>query len=344
MNQVIDAPRTLRQMLLAFGLYEAEAGLASMLARIDFDGVTRRQIYFSTLGRGPERGALAVDGENFRARHATTQALQGDEFQARIRENVLAAFPEKRRLVFVHVPKCAGSDLLVTLRRRYPYLHNHISIPEITAKPALFDWLRQLAIGIPLSDAIAISGHVPLRWYTERALIRFEDEVFTSLRHPRDMIYSYVSFILTRFVEFPDARRTDVRGWLAEIGMDRLDPAPSAAYLAELGGKLLRARPPNLICNFLGKGTAASALDAMVATDIEVTDMARYSAWRRQKFGFEPQRRINPSRPLFTPETASAADCALIEEKIAEDLVVYEAVTAKLAAQDGLSIRGRVLG
>ena len=344
MNQIIDAPLNARQMLLAFAMYEAEKGLPSVLSRIDFEGVTRRQVYFTVLGRAPERAAMALDGPNFRARNAAAHALQGDEFQAKLREIVLAAFPDKRRLVFVHVPKCAGSDLLATLRRRYPYVHNHVSIPEITSKPAMFEWLRQFALGVNLCDRVAVSGHVPLRWYTERALIRFEDEVFTSVRHPRDMLYSYVSFILTRFVEFPDGQRTDIKGWLAEIGVGALEPVLSPSYLAELGSKLLRTRGANLICSFLGKGTAASAFEAMVMTDIEITDVARYSAWRRQKFGFEPQRRVNPSQPLFTPEIATAADRAVIEEMIEEDVLVYERIQTELARQEGLSVRGRAFG
>jgi len=48
------------------------------------------------------------------------------------------------------------------------------------------------------------------------------------------------------------------------------------------------------------------------------------------------------ARPLFTPELATAADRAFIEEMIAEDMVAYEAIVKKLDAQDGLSIPGRV--
>ncbi len=345
MHQVVPAPLNTRQTLLAFALYEAESGLAGLLNRIELAGITRRQVYFSVLGRPPERAAVAIDGPAFKGRNALASALGGDEFQTRIREIVLAAFPEKRRLIFVHIPKCAGSDLLVTLRRQFPYLHHHLALPNITSKEELFAGLQRLSTGLSLADRIAVSGHVPLRWYLERNLVRFEDELFTTVRHPRDILYSYISFLLTRIAGDPGAKRHDVKTWLSHIGLTATKPDASAAYLAGLGAELLRARPvtnANMICTNLGTGTAASAIEAMVLTDIEVTDTARYSAWRTEKFGFTPKNRVNPSQPLFAPERVTAADRAFIDDAIGEDVVLYETIQARLAAAGTLSVRGRV--
>jgi hypothetical protein len=344
MMQTVAAPLNARQMLMNFALYDPVKGLPSMLNRIDFTGVTRRQIFFNTLGRAPERGSLLVEGPKYSPRNATAVAMQGEEFQSRIREIILEAYPDKRRMVFIHIPKCAGSDLLVTLRRLYPYVHQHLASASHTTKPALFELLRQFAIGVNLAESIAVSGHVPLKWYVDRGLVRFEDEVFTTIRHPRDLLYSYISFVLTRFVEFPNTPRADTAGWMSAIGLTKLEADLTPSYLADLGSQLLRSRAitaPNILCHFLGSGTAASAIDALIMCDVEVTDTTRYSKWRSQKFGFEPGRRINPSQPLFTPEIATPADRDFIEGQIAEDLVLYDALMAKLAATDELSVRGR---
>jgi hypothetical protein len=347
MNQIVTAPRNTRQTLLAFAFYDQARDLASVLNRMDLSAATRRQIVFSVLGRPPERAAELAETADFKPRQAMAAALKGEEFQTRIREIVLAAFPEKRRLVFVHIPKCAGSDLLLTLRRRYPCVHHHLALPDTTGKPELFAALRELALGLSLSDSIAVSGHVRLRWYLERQLVRFEDQVFTTVRHPRDIIYSYISFLLTRMVAFQGRTRGDVTGWLAPLGMTQIEPDPSPAYLVALGGRLLRApavTAPNMICHNLGTGTASSALEAMVLTDIEVTDMSRYSAWRKAKFGFEPRARENPSRPFYTPETAPEPDRRFIDEMIGEDMALYEIIQARLAAAGGLSVRGQAFG
>ncbi len=343
MKLLIPAPVNVRELLLAFGMYEAEKGLPSLLSHFDYTDVTRRQIFFNTLARPPSL-ETASDGPRFNARAIMSQALQSDEFQTRLREIVLGAFPEKRRRVFIHIPKCAGTDLEVTLSRRYPSLHLHLSMSEITTKPMLFDHLQGFAVGVGLSDSISVCGHVPLSWYQQKNLLRFEDDVFTSVRNPRDIVYSYISFVLTRIVDNIGVPRRDVSNWLTEIGAPALDTEPSPAYLAELGSRLLRTVNRNLICYYLGARTAASAIEGMVMSDIEITDMARYSEWRRRKFSFEPARRVNPSKPLFTPEIASKEDRDLIEEITGEDMIVYEAIQDKLRAQDGLSIRGRVFG
>ncbi len=341
MHQIVSAPVNARQTIQAFALYNPERGLPSLMDRLDFTGVTRRQIFFSTLGRAPGP-TLPPDGPAFNPRAATATALQGEEFQARLREIVLGGFPEKRRRIFVHVPKCAGTDMQTTLERLYPTLTQSHCLPETTPRPKLFEHLQRFAAGLSLSDSIALCGHQTLRWYLDRSLIRFEDDVFTFVRHPRDIQYSFVSFILTRAMDHAGSDRRDVGQWLAEIGVDRLEANPSPGYLAELGGMMLRKRRPNLLCYYLGAGTAASAFSAMRQSDIEVTDMARYSQWRRQRFGYEPPKRVNPSKPLFTPETASAADRAFVEEMIGEDMILYEAVQEQLRQQDGLSVRGRV--
>jgi hypothetical protein len=129
--------------------------------------------------------------------------------------------------------------------------------------------------------------------------------------------------------------------------MTEIEPNPSPGYLVELGGRLLRAKSvtnANMLCRNLGRGDLASAIETIVTTDIELTDTSRYSAWRKKKFGFEPAKRINPSQALFTPEKATKADRALIEDMVGEDTPLYEKISAMLNSGDGLSIRGAALG
>jgi hypothetical protein len=345
-KQSIPAPTDVRQTLLAFALYNASEELNSLLSQIDFTGVTRRQLYFSVLGRAPENVRQAVDGADYRPRAHFANALRSDEFQNRIREIALAAFPEKRRVIFVHVPKCAGTDMRVALRRRHAFLHHDFALARITDKPALFQALHDFALRVHLSDGIAITGHAPLRWYVERKIPRFDDDLFSTIRHPREIMYSYISYILTRLLKTRDAPAPDTTEWLAHMGMAAMPPDATPAYLADLGGRLLRCKPvatPNILCDVLGRGTAGSAIETIVTSNIELTDTSRYSAWRREKFGFDPPNRINPSDPLFTPGIASTADRALIDDMIGEDMVLYERILRQLDASESLSIRGSVL-
>lgn len=347
MYQVLPAPTTPRQLLSLFLLFDREKGLPSMLNHVDLTGVSRRHLFGVVLGRMPENPTVAADGDAFVPRQALGNMLNGAEFQTKIRELVLNAFPEKRRIVFVHIPKCAGSDLIALLRRRHPMVHVHLAMPGITQKPELFGAIRDIVAGAQFSDSILATGHTPLRWYRERNLIRPEDDLFTVVRDPRGMIYSYISFILTRLKTFAGTKRNDTTGWLRAIDMEEIAPDPSNAYLAELGSRLLRARnvtTPNMICNNLGKGDADSARDAIVHTNIEITDTRRYSEWKRTRFNVDSDRRINESLPLFTPDIATSADRALIDDMAEEDMKLYEPLAAALAASPTPSLRGAALG
>ncbi|MGP2407981.1 hypothetical protein ACTUM1_15685, partial [Listeria monocytogenes] len=80
----------------------------------------------------------------------------------------------------------------------------------------------------------------------------------------------------------------------------------------------------NMICNNLGKGDAASAQEAITYSNIEITDTRRYSEWKQLRFGGDSTRRINESLPLFTPDIATSADRAYIDDIVDEDMKLYE--------------------
>ncbi len=347
MKQIIQAPKSAREVLLSFLLFNEADGPQSIARQIDFSGTTRQQILEITSGRPPGEAGQAIEPSQFSARAAFVKALSSPEFQIRIREVVLSAFPEKRRLIYIHIAKCAGTDLEIALRRRYPFLHHKISIPEATSTKELFVALRLIALGVQFSDTIAISGHVQLGWYLKHGLVRLQDDVFTTIRHPRDRIYSQISYILSTMVKFRGTYRFDTAGWMAAIGMAEMDPDPSPAYLVEIGRRLLRSpvvARRNGICEMLGSGTAESAIENLILANVEITDMDRYSAWRKARFDYSPAAKANQSPPLFTEELADAADRQLVQGLIDQDFVLYETVQNHLAANGALSIRGRVLG
>ena len=346
MHQIIALPESVRQVIMSFVFFEHEEGVQSIARKIDFSDATRRQIMAVTSGRLPGKASQPIGSPPFNAKGAFVRALSSPEFQTRIREIVLASFPEKRRLINLHIPKCAGTDLEIALKRRHPFLHHTMSIPEATPKPDLFAALRLLALGMQFSDAIAITGHVHLEWYLKHGLIRVQDDVFTTIREPRERIYSQISYMLTTMVNFRGTSRHDTAGWLAAIGMDDLEADPSPGYLLETGRRLLRSRTimrPNEICGILGDGTAETAIANLVVADAEITDMQRYSAWRTSKFKFSPPDRINKSRPLFTDDLANTADRQIVDGLIEQDVVLYDSIQRVLGRTDLLSVRGRAL-
>ena len=82
--------------------------------------------------------------------------------QPRIVEMILNAHPEKRRLIFVHVPKCAGTDLTANLGTRYPTVHQTLADPNWMPPERLQASVDQ--VEQQLQEADAILGCVVYRW------------------------------------------------------------------------------------------------------------------------------------------------------------------------------------
>ena len=223
MKHTIPAPVTPRDTLERFRFYQKERGLQSITRDIDFSNVTCAQVFASIVGHIPGYLTGVPDPDNFNPRWQTLQVLSALEFQDRIREIIPAAFPEKRRLIFIHNPKCAGTDMRVTLRRNYPLIEEYLAMPAMTAKPAFFEELRIIMTTMHSSDSIAMTGHVPIWWYLANNLIRPQDEIFTSVRNPIDRVYSHLNYVLTVVIS-SNGKRHDAADWLRQIGMTGIAP------------------------------------------------------------------------------------------------------------------------
>ena len=174
----VAAPRSPRDLIALFRLYDPAKGLQSILHWIDASGMTRHQVYGAAFGRFPEALATLAIPENYDPVIDLRKALISAEFQERIAELLFGAFPEHRRAIFVHIPKCAGTDLNDSLTARYPTIHNHLAMPQVVTRPVLFETLANISLRLTLSDTIFVSGHVRLDHYLQTGLARPSDGTF----------------------------------------------------------------------------------------------------------------------------------------------------------------------
>jgi hypothetical protein len=342
MQQVFPAPRFPRALFELFALHVPGQGIESILDLVDFAGVNEAAIWAAfghKIGQQSQRAGYVP-------RLHLHYMLHSPDFHERARQLLLNAYPGKRRAIFVHIPKCAGTDMTALLRRHYPTLQKAAFDPTVPAAD-LFTTLRDTVLGLRYSDTIALTGHERLAFYHRQfSLVRPQDWVFTIVRDPRAMLYSHLCYILTVCRDAPRTGRPDGLLWLKLLDLKAIPEHASAAYLADLARALLAREditPRNTLCNFLGDGTANSALEAIIASNIEITDTARYPAWRAEKFPHAAASHVNPSHPYFTPDQAEAADLDRIAELTAEDRLLYAAIAAAFARNDQLSIRGRQL-
>ena len=345
MKQRLPIPRTPRELLEMFVLfipsqYDAD-GLQPLLQSADFRALNRADLVRIAMGREPHTPPPTTP--DFQPRTFLRTLLNGRDCMLGMRKMVAEAYPEKRRAIFVHIPKCAGTDLIESLWRCYPLLREADFDPAQTQPDKMFSELRDFVIGARYSDTIAFSGHDSLSWYRNQGLLRPQDEIFTIIRDPTALVYSFVSYVLTVCENARTDPRPDATVWLGQLGITALSENLSAADMVALGRRILHCPEiikPDRLCHFLGNGRAAGALQAIKATNIEITDTQRYSAWRAARFGTGEGKRLNPSRPYFTKDTASADDAAYVAEITAEDRILYGRLGRALADSGGLSVHG----
>ena len=139
-------------------------GISSVLACFDYQDVSTNDVYLAVLGRPATIQELCAFNSQIDLKEQYEIALNSCEFQKNSVINCLDVFSEKRRLFFVHIPKCSGSSVNFHFLSKYPGISNWIANKDITSRTALFAALRNFATSIANADANAIFvyGHVAL--------------------------------------------------------------------------------------------------------------------------------------------------------------------------------------
>lgn len=335
-------------------LYDEHDGLDGLLDWVRFDEVNPWKVYHAAFSRLPETPQLAVAPEGYDGRRHLTDALLSKEFQENVIRLFLQSFPERRRIIFVHIPKCAGTSLYLKLCRQFPALPISIEESNWTDRKAFFRQLRQVLTGYDEPNAIMVYGHAPLQRFINQGLLRPTDEIFTVVRDPASRVLSSVNYYLTRLTANPSFSDPDTREWaqILKLQPDTFDT--SSGGIAALGLRILRDRnlvKDNLLCRYFGgdgdrgvqEPNVSAALNLIIRSDIEITDVSRYGPWLRERWGLEEGERVNESKSLLQMESLDAADMAYLQELVADDRRLYEQIIDRLERGDSLSLRGTAL-
>ena len=233
---MMPAPRDARALFELLLWYDERAGLYPLLSRLDVAGQRPQQAHYSVLGTYPDRSA-PMRNTRYYPRDHLNELLLGDEFQAGLLSRFAEAYSDKRRLIFVHVPKCAGTDLSNKLKTRYPWVDYNIMDTDWTTKRAMLRHLSRLAVQLRFADCLYLCGHGGLDFYMDHHLIRPIDEIFTVVRNPLEIMVSQINYVLTRFSQ--DATKgevgPDTREWLGLIGRDSLPEIDFQGFRARHG-------------------------------------------------------------------------------------------------------------
>jgi hypothetical protein len=342
----IPAPRDIRGLLEIFALLNNKSDLFELLSRFDFAGMKPGDIQSTVFDNLPAGGSTERPaGGGYSAQNDLHNLLLSDEFQTNLITLFLRAFPEKKRLIFVHVPKCAGTDLSANLMSRYPFLHEQMTHAHWIGKDDLFHAVSRLVLNLRFFDRLFVTGHNSLSYYTSRGLIRPSDKVFTILRDPIEIAVSQVNYVMTRLVA--DARAAtfapDTREWLNALGIDTMPSSISPPMEQRLCGEILRCKTitrPNSMCFWLGGDNADSALGQLVAHNVELTVMENYTTWLSREWGINSRTRLNRSETFITTEMMSDQELSGVREAYSEDVKLYATIHQTLQQSGKLSVSG----
>jgi hypothetical protein len=341
----LKPPGNSRELFLLLRSLDPAEGVSGLLDRIDFSATGLAEIYFSVLDRMPTAAEHAAPPEGADLRGIFHGCLASTEFQGDIISLFLRAFPEKRRIVFVHVPKCAGTDLRAKLIPRYATLAHSMTSRGWTTAEKLLAALSGLSRTLDSVDEICVYGHLSLEQYIRRTRVRPSDHIFTIVRDPIDLMISQANYNVGLLASDPEGRRHDTRTIMSQLGLDKLPSPLPRPVLHELALRILRNEQlvrANTICRHLGNGTAAKALENLVSGNVEVTDVARYKQWLRERWNIESESRHNRSMTILTrDDVAEHAD--YLNERAVEDKILFTRISQALERNGKSSLRGAEL-
>lgn len=341
-----SSPSDLRETFELFRFYRPDVGIKRLLQDTGIEDMSPRQIYQSVHGRPPDAFDAAVLVANYDAMASFIGALSSLEFQENLAAHLLQAFPEKRRLFFVHIPKTAGVDVATRLISRFPSINTNLLNRTLTPRPEdTFLAIKHIVLEMACSDTVFISGHTHLGTYQKWTGngIRLQDHVFTVVREPMDRIISQINYVLTRIFSDETPVQPDTAGWRREFQVSDIQIRHSPDAVFQLARQIARhpgVVVPNIMCEFIGGSGFDEAMTKTVAHDLEVIELKQLDAWAEQHWGARQKTRLNTSEKFVALKDFSLDDIEYCRSSIQEDIKYYEKVLTALDRHGGASIKG----
>jgi hypothetical protein len=341
----IRPPRTIRELFQLFILYGQNTGLDELLGRVNFDDDATAALACTALFDVAE---AQQQKEQKTPALLLREILYSQNFQNRVVNSVLEAYPEFQRLIFVHIPRTAGTHLETQLAERYPVIHENWNSETWFTREQLFNILAEFTRELTFSKAVLVTGHVPLTKYIQTNLLRPGDRVFSIVRDPLETALSQLNYVLTRFQANIGLHpyQPDVQDWLSIIGLPVLPDEMTPDFITEISHQLLREASiviPNSICYWLGGGSAEAVIERLARHHVELTNTVCYRDWIAKEWGISAPVRENASTKYLTLQMLSDEDANYLSDLYLEDRKVYEVISRVLSETDRTSIFGEDL-
>jgi hypothetical protein len=318
-----------RDLILEFGAYGSIVDLHSLSQQLEERLRHPAGVYATALSRVPESLEACEAPPAYCAFQHLRDVVLSDEFQLSIVPRLLHTFPEYRRHLFVHIPKCAGSDLRDVLSDRYFILDKTLGMPNQGSKWELFDTLHRFANAAKNGTLeFLLTGHFELREYISLNLIRPHDRVFAVVRDPVERVLSHVNYIVTVLKRDPMKSRPDSQYWCDSLGLETIDLPNCDGELAMrvLSHPKLKDEFHNVMCRWLGTctGTFTDAVYGIKAASVEIVQVEEYTSWLWSKWGVKTKKLNSSEKLLAYSDLPTQLRTYVLNELVSEDLKLYE--------------------
>jgi len=351
-------PERPRDLLEVFSAMGGEASRISLLRALDLRGGTPAWLIFVVLNRWPTMAELrALEGE-YDARKHLSALIFSTEFRRLLAQRILSAYPEKIRLLYVRIPRCAGSHFLTIARIMHPVFPPELAAPTPRPGPAFFPTLGLLLARFLSTRTVMLeqprlapyyqpSAFVPesagaagsLPWTMANPPYRTGDRLFTIVRDPEAIILSQVNAIIEALRACATDEPADITHWRTRLG-DLPADTDAEAWVSVARRLLANFSDADPICHALGDGTTQGALEACAVTNIEIADLSRYEEWITRTWENKPQPPALASAAVLPREALTAKDRDRLAALTVQDRPLYARIRACLDGAELSSIKG----
>jgi Domain of unknown function (DUF4214) len=328
----LSAPTSPREVFELLSSLDRTEGLEGLLNRIDWTDVTRSQIKNALLvdANANFQSAGPVRGDPCDYRELAESIIRSPAFQTNVLAFVMQAFPEMARLSFVHIPKCGGTTVNSVLSKKFPWLTEHLANPGWTDQSSFLWALRTIQAQAQNADFLFFSVHQSVPWFIEKGIHRPGDRMFTIVRHPFDIVFSNVNYILKRFQKDPGLTAPDTKEWANKIGLTRFDAAPSSSGLKAMGVEIfdrLVLNQDGVLLRYFGDGSVRSALDNIERSEIEIIPLGKLGQWLSDSWEIMSVPRDNRSDSILSMTDLDKDRRIKLITICEEEIAFYEYIT-----------------
>ena len=139
----------------------------------------------------------------------------------------------------------------------------------------------------------------------------------------------------------PKLDRPDTRQWAETLGISTFDRDMPPEASRALAIKIIHNASivtSNVLCKYLGNGSAESAIELMSRCNIEVTEVGFYNAWLRERWGITSFTKENQSDAIIKVNELDSKDKDYILSICKEDISIYERIRDRMEKSGAASV------